>query len=106
MPNVPFAITDGSLTFLGTRAMGEMRKKKVEWKRLEERGQRERRRGLDKTREGRDQRTKSMFNYISAHICVTVQGKQSCWPIYNDCKEKESVCGAHSHYFRKFSEIM
>lgn len=32
MPNVPFAITDGSLTFLGTRAMRRERdEKKKKW---------------------------------------------------------------------------
>ena len=46
MPNVPFAITDGSLTFLGTGAMtreGGEKEKKKKRKRLEERGQWERR---------------------------------------------------------------
>lgn len=71
MPNVPFAITDGSLTFLGKRAMRRerWRGKKVEWKRLEER---ERRRGLDKTREGRSDKRRGRRkgsgtngNYIS-----------------------------------------
>lgn len=32
MPNVPFAITDGSLTFLGTRAMKRERQREREMK--------------------------------------------------------------------------
>lgn len=60
MPNVPFAITDGSLTFLGTRAMKRERarerdEKKVQCKGLEERGQQERCTGLDEMKTGRDQ---------------------------------------------------